>query len=140
MRALDFFLDHYHCTVQELGQRLAENPNLPIPPYQCAHPRLSMFSHIRECTFIDFVHPCSCDHKQLLCICQPVVYEPPIQSLLFNQLRPSTSSINFYLGLIEQAWSEPLYLLLEDLEICPLNRERRCQFQRNWAIGAHQLH
>jgi hypothetical protein len=120
MRGIDFFTNHYLCSPEEFIYQLnLSQQNLIIPSYLCAHPRPTILRHIRECILIDLVQPYGTEPRGLICTCIPSNIEP---SASFSE------TIQAYFEEIESAWDEPFYLLLDDLEICPINPEMQCQY------------
>lgn len=125
MRGTDFFLLHYNITAEEFIDDLKTFSNFVIPSYLCAHPRLSFLQHIKECIFIDFVYPIPDNIQSLICICVPSIIEPtyPHQANYFDT--------------IERAWTEYIYIRLEELEICPINPQETCQYLRDTMENPH---
>lgn len=130
MRGTDFFLLHYQTTPEDFIEQLNLNFNFIIPSYLCAHPRPSFLQHIKECIFLDFVHPIPNHITSLICICVPSIIVPTISA-------GSVDDHTDYFDKIERAWTEYLYLRLEDLEICPINPQNTCQYLRETTMENH---
>lgn len=124
MRGTAFFLEHYSQKQFETEFGSKSDPVLQIPAHLCAHPNVSYLRHIKECLLIDFVRPYPLDIKLLICICQPTIIDPPIYSTCPFELFEE----------IHNSWNETFYLPLEDLEICPINEENKCQFRKSHLV------
>lgn len=99
MHATKFFQQYYQCPIGELSKLLSRA--LFYPPYLCAHPRPFYLKHIKECIFIEIVNS---TNEPILCVCQPLFID-------FSKNK-----------------KELIYLPLEDLEICPYNKENECKY------------
>lgn len=100
MRGTDFFLQYYNCSLEEFIELIAENPNIYIPQYLCAHPRNASLQHIKELIF-SFIQPCPpshpCHFLPIICLCYPIQIDDPLPGT--SHLSPDQLFLQ-----IERAW------------------------------------